>query len=125
MDAAFENAESGTYMELPGQKPMPKRQLPGQEPMPKEGLQRTKIRFDEDKAIAHHDDMTFTGIKDSPGTTVRVRRHSGNANAPDGTYAQKNPTTQIDSGGKYMLPDGTWKALKDMTPAERAAVHME
>jgi hypothetical protein len=125
MNAAFENAESGTYMELPGQRPLTKPELPGQEPMPKEGLQRTKIRFDEDKAIAHHDDMEFTGIKDSPGTTVRVRRHSANANAPDGTYAHDSPTTQIDSGGQHMLPDGTWKAIKDMTPAERAAAHME
>jgi hypothetical protein len=124
MNAAFENAESGTYMELPGQRPMTKPK-PGQEPMPKEGLQRTKIRFNEDKPIAHHDDMEFVGIKDSPGTTVRVRRHSANDNAPDGTYARDNPTTQIDSNKQYMLPDGTWKAIKDMTPAERAAAHME
>jgi hypothetical protein len=109
IDAAFEEAESGTHMELPGKNPVTG-----------EGLQRTKIKFNEDKPIPHHDNMEFEGIKDTPGNTVQVRRHSANPNAPDGSYSQENPTTQIDSGNKYRLPDGTWKTIKEMTPEERA-----
>ena len=45
------------------------------------------------------------------------------ANAPDGTYSKDNPTTQINVGKKYRLPDGTWKEMKDMTEAEKAAAH--
>ena len=25
--------------------------------------------------------------------------------------------------GPYLLPDGTWKRIKDMTPEEKASVH--
>jgi hypothetical protein len=115
MDAALADAKSGTKLELPGQNPKT-----GQ------GLQDITIKADETKSIAHHENMDFKGIQDAPpGKTVEVRRHSANPKAPDGSYSQGNPTTQINAGKKYRLPDGTWKTIKEMTEEERAAAHYE
>jgi hypothetical protein len=99
--------------------------LPGQNPKTGEGLVKHVTKGDETKAIAHHDNMTFKGIKDAPGGKVEVRRHSANPNAPEGSYSKNNPTTQVNTVKPklYMLPDGTFKPLSAMTEAEKAAAH--
>jgi hypothetical protein len=69
-------------------------------------------------------------------SNVEVRHHSANPRFPD-----QGPTVQVNTPsdrfgwtgdrsvavegeqGKYLLPDGSWKAIRDMTPEERAAAH--
>jgi peptidoglycan hydrolase-like protein with peptidoglycan-binding domain len=115
IDAAFEKAKSGTGMELPGQDPKNAQR----------GLQNVKIKADQNKPIGHHDNMEFKGVEGAPpGKKLEVRRHSANPNAPEGSYSHDNPTTQINAGNKYRLPDGTYKDIKDMTPEEKAAAHI-
>lgn len=114
VDAAIDAATRGTFMELPGKNPNTG-----------EGLQDIKIKADASKPIAHHENMEFEGIAGAPNKKVEVRRHSANKNpAIKGTYSYDNPTTQVNTKKKYMLPDGTWKKFSDMTEAEKAAVHM-
>jgi hypothetical protein len=114
IDAGFDNAKSGPHLELPGQ-----------DPGTGQGLRDVKIKFDPNKPIAFQDKMVFRGIEDAPGPKVEVRTHSANPNAPEGTYSHDNPTTQINAGKRYRLPDGTWKIMDDsMSEAEKAAAHM-
>lgn len=112
--SAVDNAVSGTPAELPGQNP-----ITG------EGLINHVTKGDQTKAIPHHDNMKFKGIEGAPGSKVEVRRHSANPNAPAGSYSQSNPTTQVNSVNPktYMLPDGTFKPLSEMTDEEKAAAH--
>jgi hypothetical protein len=113
--AAIDQAKSGTPAKLPGQNPRTG-----------EGLAKPpKIKADEAKPIAHHENMTFKGIKRAPGGKVEVRRHSANPNADVGTYSHDNPTTQVNSvkPKEYMLPDGTFKPFDAMTEEEKAAAH--
>ncbi len=114
--SAVEDAEGGTKLELPGQNPETG-----------EGLLNDVIKADPSKAIPHHENLTFKGIKNAPGGKVQVRRHSANPNAPPGSYSQSNPTTQVNSVNpkQYMLPDGTFKPLNAMTDAEKAAAHFK
>ena len=117
IEAAVDNAEAGTRLELPGQNPNTG-----------EGLVKVKIKGNPDAAIPHHDNMTFKGIEDAPpGEKIEVRRHSANPNAPEGSYSRDNPTTQINSAAskRYRLPDGSYKRIADMTAEERAAAHIE
>ncbi|MCU1282271.1 MAG: hypothetical protein JWM53_5817, partial [bacterium] len=59
------------------------------------------------------------------GAAAKIRTHSPNPNAPVGTFSSTNYTTQINtSSGLYRLPDGTWKPLSDMTPAELSLAHI-
>jgi len=113
-EAAWKECEGGTML-----------QLPGKNPKTGQGLQDIKTKFDPNKPIAHHENMDFKGIDGAPNAKTEVRRHSANPNAPEGSYSQDNPTTQINSGKKYRLPDGTWKKFDDMTPEEKAAAHMD
>ena len=76
VNTAIDRATSGTPAELPGQHP-----LTG------EGLVKQVTKGDSSKAIAHHDNLTFKGIKGAPGGKVEVRRHSANPNAPAGSYS--------------------------------------
>jgi hypothetical protein len=101
--------------------------LPGQNPKTGEGLINQVSKGDQLKPIAHHDNMKFKGIKGAPGGKVEVRRHSANPKAPVGTYSHSNPTTQVNSvkPKEYMLPDGTYKPLDEMTEAEIDAAHFK
>jgi RHS repeat-associated protein len=75
-------------------------------------------------AIWYHDNVTIPGAGPA-GEAVEVRTHAPNPNAPPGSYSRSNYTTQINTkDGRYRLPDGNWKRIKDMTPAERAAAHI-
>lgn len=109
---AVDKSKSGTRLELPGQNPKSGT-----------GLQDTTIKADPTKPISYHQNSKFKDIADAPHPTTEVRYHSENPNAPAGTYSQTNPTIQVNSGkGSFaQLPDGTWKRVTDMTPAERAA----
>lgn len=78
--------------------------------------------------------MTLRGVEGvPPGEDLQVRRHSANANAPEGSYSRENPTTQINTvdpatpmqSKMFRLPDGTYKRFADMTEEEKAASHME
>ena len=76
-------------------------------------------------AIWYHDNVTVKGVGPG-GKAVQIRTHSANPNAPVGSYSRTNYTTQINTKGNpklYRLPDGSWKRLGDMTPAEKAAAH--
>lgn len=113
IDAAFDDATAGTYLELPGQNPRTG-----------EGLYDVRFKADETAAIAYHENMRLTGIQGAPSSgRLDVRRHSANANAPAGSYSAENPTTQINRNNQYMLPNGQYKPIADMTPQERAACH--
>lgn len=73
--------------------------------------------------IWYHDNVKIPGAGPG-GATVQLRTHSPNP-AATGAFSQSNYTTQINTAkGLYRLPDGTWKTLGSMTPAERAAAHM-
>ena len=75
-------------------------------------------------SIWYHDDVKIPGAGPN-GATVELRTHSANPNAPAGSFSQSNYTTQINTpGGLYRLPDGTWKTISNMTPAERAAARI-
>ncbi|HKP52236.1 MAG TPA: hypothetical protein VJ183_06245 [Chloroflexia bacterium] len=97
-------------------------ELPGQNPNTGAGLQDVTIKGDASKPIAYHENMSFSGIEGSPHPKTEVRYHSPNKSAPTGTYSKTNPTIQVNTGkGSFaQLPDGTWKRVHDMTPAERA-----
>ena len=96
--------------------------LPGQNPRTGQGLQDMKIKGDPTDSIAYHENMKFKGRKDSPHPTTEVRYHTGNSNAPAGSYSRDNPTIQMNTkdGSFRKLPNGTWKRDHDMTAAERA-----
>jgi predicted nucleic acid-binding Zn-ribbon protein len=132
IDKAFQEVESGTGVKMPAQ-----------DPKTGQGLTDTEQRFDPNAAIPAHDNTTLKNIKGAPpGWEVQVRRHSANANAPDGSYSRDNPTTQISAvepappnetdamrkarfgRQKYLLPDGNWKTMKEMTEAEKQAAHI-
>lgn len=114
VEAAVDSAKSGTMF-----------QLPAQNPFTGKGLVKVETKFDPTKPIAFQNNMTFKGIQGAPGNKVMVRYHSENPNAPVGSYSRSNPTTQINSvkPKMYMLPDGTWKPLSQMTEAEKDAIH--
>lgn len=73
-------------------------------------------------AIWYHDNIKIPGAGPN-GAMVELRTHSANPNAPAGSYSHSNYTTQINAGTHYRLPDGTWKPISAMTPAEKAAAH--
>lgn len=74
-------------------------------------------------AIWYHDNINIPGAGPG-GKTLQIRTHSPNPNAPPGSYSRSNYTTQINTNnGLYRLPDGSWKKITDMTPAERATAH--
>jgi hypothetical protein len=78
--------------------------------------------------IWYHDNIKVKGggPGGAEGNNLELRTHSPNPNAPDGSYSQTNYTTQVNTSSKpplYRLPDGTFKAIGDMTDAERAAAH--
>jgi hypothetical protein len=97
-------------------------ELPGQNPTTGEGLVDMKIKGDQSKPIAYHQNMKFRGIQGAPHDTTWVRYHSANPNAPEGTYSETNPTVQVNTKEAQFgqLPDGSYKRTHDMTPAERA-----
>jgi len=73
--------------------------------------------------IWYHDNVKVPGAGPA-GETVNLRTHSPNPTAPAGSYSRSNYTTQINTkDGRYLLPDGSWKRLQDMTAAEKAAAH--
>jgi RHS repeat-associated protein len=72
--------------------------------------------------IWYHDNLRVRGVGPG-GRPVDIRTHSANPNAPARSFSRWNYTTQYTSRGFYLLPDGTWKRLRDMTMAERAAAH--
>jgi RHS repeat-associated protein len=117
LDQAFDNAQSNSYF-----------QLPGQNPGTGEGLIKIDIKADPNANLKFQNNMTFKGIAGAPGKKVQVRYHSANSTAPAGSYSSMNPTTQINTTGtpkQYMLPDGTWKPMGMMTDLERALVHFQ
>jgi RHS repeat-associated protein len=74
-------------------------------------------------SIWYHDNIKVPGAGPG-GKTVEVRTHSPNPNAPPGSYSSTNYTTQINtSDGRYLLPDGSWKTIPEMTNPERASAH--
>jgi hypothetical protein len=118
---------TGPMAELPASK----------QPGVSEGLKDIKVKADETKDIAYHENLKFKGVKGTPsGRDVEYRYHSANKDAPDGTYSKSNPTVQINTERRtpqpdgtvkkekvYQLPDGSWKTLGEMTQAEKDAVH--
>jgi hypothetical protein len=116
LDAGIANRKVGTMIEMPGQNPTTGL-----------GLRREfQVRADPSKPIWFQVKHEFSGISGAPGNKrVDVRYHSANPNAPAGSYSNLFPTTQVNSKNpvKYLLPDGTWKSLNAMTPAEKAAAH--
>jgi hypothetical protein len=83
-------------------------------------------------------DTPVTNAQGGPlgASNVEVRYHSANPRFPD-----QGPTVQVNSPtdrfgwagdrnvavegetGRYLLPDGSWKTIADMTAEERAAAH--
>jgi len=74
--------------------------------------------------IWYHDNITVPGAGPD-GEPVQIRTHSANPSAPSDSFSFGNYTTQINtSDGRYMLPDGSWKWLTEMTGDELSAAHM-
>jgi hypothetical protein len=73
--------------------------------------------------IWYHDNIKIPGVGPD-GRPVQLRTHSPNPNAPPKSYSRSHYTTQINTNnGLYLLPDGSWKTISEMTPAERTAAH--
>lgn len=104
IDAAFDsgNIRLGTYVQV---------KSPGKGSLGSKGPKETQ------GPIWYHDNISIPGVGPG-GKRVWVRTHSTNPKHPAGY------TTQINTKDKrYLLPDGSWKKIPDMTPAERKAAH--
>ena len=107
IDAAFANRNLGSMVEAPAAG------ISGSGP--KVGGPNSNIWF--------HDNLRVQGASPTGGA-VNIRTHSANPGAPAGSFSSGNYTTQIHTNsGRYLLPDGSWKKIHQMTPAERAAAH--
>lgn len=115
INAAFNNRELGPFVSAPASKtPLTPNQI--EKYGPQRGGQNSNIWF--------HDNLRVPRASPSGGV-VFIRTHSANPGAPVGAFSRSNYTTQIhDRAGRYLLPNGSWKRLNQMTAAEKSAAHI-